>query len=251
MRLSITQSHRSWRLYVDNTDKLEAEYRDKFEELKESMHVQLQNFLAESILSRSFESPELKAQVNVYKPIVETMVSALKASGVLNASKPNGEVDPTIVKVITEQTDVINNQSRKIKELKMRVKLHEMISTNLAGLNKDIIREAVTKFQGDDGLSEEELLKELTKFINTRKPNQKTVQFESIDSDIDEVDSILEGSTSLGKAGKFKPKTNITIPGVKPRVVTESTSLVMPEDNDDLYSDPAKEFLRDFGHIGG
>lgn len=231
-------------------ENLEAQYRDKFEDLKETVNTQLQSFLSEAILERSYESPELKAQVGLYKPIVEAMVRALKDSGVLNAVSEQTEIDPEIVGVITEQTEVINNQSRKIKELKMRVKLHEMISENLAGLNKDIIREAVTKFQGEDDVSDEDLLKELTKFINGRKPNQKTVQFESIDADIDEVSVILEGKAATKASSTFRPKKNINIPGIKPRVVTEAVGLTIPDEDDNLESDPAKEFLRDFGHMG-
>lgn len=229
---------------------LESQYREKFEDLKEVMHSQMQEFLAESILNNSYESPELKAQVEIYKPIVESIIKSLKDSGILNTKKEKEEIDPEIVGVITEQTEVINDQSKKIKELKMRIKLHEMISENLSGLNKDVIREAINKFQGEDDLSQDELLKQLTNYINTRKPNQKTVQFESIEHAIDEVDAILEGNSKENPANKFKPKKKINIPGLKKRIVTESTAIRLPDEEDNNELDPAREFLRDFGHIG-
>ncbi|MFA5404321.1 MAG: hypothetical protein WC358_05255 [Ignavibacteria bacterium] len=225
---------------------LEAQYREKFEGLKSDLDRRLQSFIAESIMKNSFESPELKAQVEVYRPVVESMVRVLKESGILNAGKNEvAELPNEVVGIITEQTEVINNQSQKIKELKMRVKLHEMISNHLAGLNKDIIREAITKFQGESEMPDEELVKQLTQFVNTRKPSQKKIQFESIDSDIDEVDAILEGTTS--NKGEFRPKKKISIPGLKKRIVNEASEVVLPDDNQELG--PADEFMRDFGHL--
>lgn len=225
---------------------LESQYREKFEGLRDELNTRLNNFIAESIIAKSFESPELKAQVEVYKPIVESMVRALKESGILNAGKnESSEIPSEVVGIITEQTEMINNQSKKIKELKMRVKLHEMISSNLAGLHKDIIREAISKFQGESEMSDDELVKQLTNFVNTRKQTQKTVQFESIDSDIDEVESILEGTTN--NKGKFKPSKNISIPGLKKRIVNEASEFRVPDEEVELG--PADEFMRDFGHL--
>jgi len=230
----------------NDKNSLEAQYREKFEGLREDLNSRLQSFIAESIIKNSFESPELKAQVEVYKPIVESMVRVLKESGILNAGKNDPtEIPEEVVGIITEQTEVINNQSKKIKELKMRVKLHEMISNHLAGLNKDIIKEAITKFQGESEMPDDELVKQLTQFVNTRKPSQKKVQFESIDSDIDEVDSILEGTTS--NKGRFNPKKKISIPGLKKRIVNEAAEVVLPDD--DIELGPADEFMRDFGHL--
>lgn len=229
---------------------LEAEYREKFETLKEDMNRQVQTFIAESIINNSFESPEMKAQLDVYKPIVESVVKALKESGILNAGKGGTELPDEVVSVITEQTEMLNNQSNKIKELKMRMKLYEMITENLAGLDKEIIREAVTKFQGEDNLNEDELLKKLTSYISNRKPSSKTVQFEAINTDIDEVDAILEGTSGKSASGKFSPKKKINMPGIRPRVVTESVEVRMPDDEGNVELDPASEFMRDFGHIG-
>lgn len=233
---------------TNQTDKnsLESQYREKFEGLKDDLNTRLQSFIAEAVIQNSFESPELKAQVEVYRPIVESMVRVLKESGILNAGKNEvAEIPQEVVGIITEQTEVINNQSKKIKELKMRVKLHEMISGHLAGLNKDIIKEAITKFQGESEMPDDELIKQLTQFVNTRKPTQKKVQFESINSDIDEVDAILEGTAS--NKGKFNPKTKISIPGLKKRIVNEAAEIVIPDDNVELG--PADEFMRDFGHL--
>lgn len=231
---------------TNDKNSLEAQYREKFEGLKEELNGRLNSFIAESILSKSFESPELKAQVEVYKPIVESMVRALKESGILNSVKnESSEIPSEIVGIITEQTEMINNQSQKIKELKMRVKLHEIISSNLAGLSKDIIREAISKFQGEAEMSDEDLIKNLTNFVNTRKPEQKKVQFESIESDIDEVDAILEGSA--GNKDKFRPKKAINIPGLKKRIVSEAAEFRVPDEEVELG--PADEFMRDFGHL--
>lgn len=230
----------------NDKNSLEAQYREKFEGLREDLNSRLQSFIAESIIKNSFESPELKAQVEVYKPIVESMVRVLKENGILNAGKnESDEIPQEVVGIITEQTEVINNQSKKIKELKMRVKLHEMISSHLAGLNKDIIKEAITKFQGESEMPDDELVKQLTQFVNTRKPSQKKIQFESIDSDIDEVDSILEGTTT--NKGRFNPKKKISIPGLKKRIVSEAAEVVLP--TDDIELNPADEFMRDFGHL--
>ena len=228
----------------ENQVDLEGQYRAKFSELKDCLTGQLQNFLSEAIIDRQFESPSLKAEVAVYRPIVESIIQSLKASGILN-SKKNDVPSDEIVTVITEQTEVIKDQTKKIKELQMKIKLHEMISNNLSGLSKEIIREAITKFQGEDEIPEDELLKKLTSFVNTRKPESKTIQFESINSEIDEVSSILEGTTS--NKGKFNPKTKINFPGIKPRVVTESAEVTMPEDQEIT---PADEFMRDFSHLG-
>lgn len=224
---------------------LEAEYREKFENLKTELHSTLKSFLAESIVNNSYESPELKAQVSLYKPIVESIVKSLKENGILNSNQQNDEDIPEeVVKVITEQTELINNQSKKIKELKMRVKLHEMISSNLSGLSKDIIREAINKFQGEDEMPEDELIKKLTKFVNTRKPNTKTIQFESvesIDSDINELEDIM-------KSDDFRPSKKINIPGIKPRTINEASGFNHSESQDDDL-DPASQFMRDFGHL--
>lgn len=235
----------------NKTPSLESQYREQFENLKVDLDSRLQSYLAEAVISNSFESPELRAQVEVYRPIVESVVRVLKESGILNSTSPKQEsagmddIAPEIVGVITEQTEIINNQSKKIKELKMRVKLHEMITNNLSGLNKDIIKEAISKFQGEEDLSDDELVKQLTSFVNTRRANPKKVQFESLESDIDEVSAILEGNAH--KEGKFSPKKNISIPGLKKRIVNEASEVRMPDENVELG--PADEFLRDFGHL--
>lgn len=229
---------------------LEEQYREKFIQLKEDLTNQFNTYIAESIINKSIESPSLKAEIAVYKPIVESIMTALKESGIINKGHQSTteEIDPEIVNVITEQTDVIKNQSHKIKELKMRLKLHEMISENLSGLNKDIIQAAITKFQGEDEMPEDQLIKELTHFINNRKAVSKTVQFESINDDIDEVSSILEGDSGKAKNGEFKPKRKISIPGLKKRLVAEAAEVTLPED-EPTELDPASEFLRDFGHL--
>lgn len=229
---------------------LEEQYREKFIQLKEDLTNQFNTYIAESIIDKSIESPSLKAEIAVYKPIVESIMTALKESGIINKGHQSTteEIDPEIVNVITEQTDVIKNQSHKIKELKMRLKLHEMISENLSGLNKDIIQAAITKFQGEDEMPEDQLIKELTHFINNRKAVSKTVQFESINDDIDEVSSILEGDSGKAKNGEFKPKRKISIPGLKKRLVAEAAEVTLPED-EPTELDPASEFLRDFGHL--
>ena len=229
---------------------LEEQYREKFIQLKEDLTNQFNTYIAESIINKSIESPSLRAEIAVYKPIVESIMTALKESGIINKGHQSTteEIDPEIVNVITEQTDVIKNQSHKIKELKMRLKLHEMISENLSGLNKDIIQAAITKFQGEDEMPEDQLIKELTHFINNRKAVSKTVQFESINDDIDEVSSILEGDSGKAKNGEFKPKRKISIPGLKKRLVAEAAEVTLPDD-EPTELDPASEFLRDFGHL--
>lgn len=219
---------------------IEDIYRQKFDDLKDTMFGNFKNFIAESVISNQVESPELRAQVLVYKPIVEAVIKAIKDGGLLESAIP--PVDPAVVGVLQEQTGLINDQSKKIKELKMRLKLHEMITNHLSGLNKDIVKDAITKFQGEDEMPEDELVKELTKFINGRKGSSKAIQFESVvDSDIDEVSAILEGN---GSKTQFKPKTRIDIKGIAKRVVMESEAVNVYDDND---ISPADEFLRDFG----
>jgi len=228
------------------TEELEKEFRQQFEGLKDNLYSRLESYISESIVKTPKVDPELKAQVDTYKPIVEAIMKALKDNGVLNqSSHVESEVDPAIIEVITEQTSVINAQDKKLKELKMRVKLHEMITNNLSGLNKDIVKEAINKFQGAEELNEEDLLKELTNFVNKRKGGQKEVQFESIAYDLDEVDSILEGAS---KTKEFRPNKKIDIKGLKKRVVSEATGVNLDEDNP-RDNGPADEFMRDFGHL--
>ena len=233
----------------DNQPNLESQYREAFSGLKDTVFNQLATYLSEGIEAEPVISPELQAKVGIYQPIVESIVKALKDSGIINAGAGEGVTDEAVVQVITEQTSALNQQSKKIKELQMRVKLHEMISENLSGLSKDIIREAVTKFQGEDDIPEDELLKKLTKFINTRKTTTKSIQFESINSDIDEVDNLLEGTSSKEKDPKvFKPKKKIDIKGLKKRVVMEAEAVNVEDDAIGLS--PADEFMRDFGRLG-
>lgn len=228
---------------------IEKSYQDQFRKLQSDVYDKVQAFMAESINANSVVSPELQAQVAVYKPAMEAIVKALKDSGVLNAKQheePNEEYATVLnecISVINEQTEALSEQSTKIKDLQMRLKLHEQITQHLSGLNKSIVAEAIKKFQGED-IPEDQLVDKLVAFVKTHKPGAKAIQFESILGAIDEVDSILESRTTKNKCA---PSKIISIPGLKNRVVNESVAVREPDEVS--VSSEVDDFMDEFGHL--
>ena len=229
--------------------KIEDEYRSHFEALQEQVFTQTQAYLAEAIINNSKNSPELEAKVSTYEPIVEAIVKTLKDSGILNQSE-NVNINEAVT-MIGELTEAVSEQTRKIKDLQKMLKIHELINQELNGLDKKIIKEAMKAFQGED-LEGDELSKKLIEFVSKRKPGSKPVQFESIESELDNVSAMLEGTVgkTKEKSTKFSPAKKIDIKGLSKRVVTESVGLNLNDDDDSVeQSDEVKQFMKDFGHL--
>lgn len=228
--------------------KIEDEYRSHFEALQEQVFTQTQAYLAEAIINNSKNSPELEAKVSTYEPIVEAIVRTLKDSGILNQSE-NVNINEAVT-MIGELTEAVSEQTRKIKDLQKMLKIHELINQELNGLDKKIVQEALTHFQGED-LEGDELSKKLIEFVSKRKAGNKPVQFESIESELDNVSAILEGTVgkTKEKSTKFSPTKKIDIKGLSKRVVTESVGLNLNESDDADQPDEVKQFMRDFEHL--
>lgn len=227
--------------------KIEDEYRQHFESLQEQVFSQVQSYLAENISNNSKNSPELEAKVSTLEPVVEAIVRTLKDSGILNQSE-NVNINEA-VSMISELTEAVSEQTRKIKDLQKMLKIHELINQELNGLDKKIVQEAIKAFQGED-IEGDELSKKLIEFVSKRKGGSKPIQFESIDNELNEVGAILEGTVgqTKEKSTKFNPSKKIDIKGISKRIVTESVSLNL-NNEDEGQPDEVKEFLRDYGHL--
>lgn len=127
--------------------------------------------------------------------------------------------------------------------------IHEMIESGLAGLDRGIIENTLNKFKADSRYStmtKDDFLKEVANHVLNMKnmPNSKSVQFESVgiisDSELSEVDSLLESKGSINSA--FSPRTKINIPKLRKKVLDEATAISMPDHRANEY-DPAQEVL--------
>ena len=229
--------------------KIEADYRNHFDNLQEQVFTQVKNFMAESITNNAKVSPELEAEVSTYRPVIESIVRSLKESGILNKSE-DVNINEAVT-IISELTEAVSDQTRKIKDLQKMLRIHELINQELNGLDKKIVQEALNHFQGED-LEGDELSKKLIEFVSKRKPGNKAVQFESInlEDELDGVSAILENKDPKKKDVSFKPTKKIDIKGLAKRVVTESVALNLNESEDDSeQSDEVKQFMKDFEHL--
>lgn len=228
--------------------KIEAEYRGHFETLQEQVFTQVKSFMAEAITNNSKNSPELEAKVSTLEPVVEAIVRTLKDSGILNESE-NVSINEAVT-MIGELTEAVSEQTRKIKDLQKMLKIHELINQELNGMDKKIVQEALTHFQGED-LEGDELSKKLIEFVSKRKAGNKAIQFESInlDEELDNVSTLLENKAPKAKDTSFRPSKKIDIKGIAKRVVTESVALNLNESDDADQPDEVKQFMRDFEHL--
>lgn len=230
--------------------KIEADYRAHFEGLQDQLYDQVKTFMAEAITNNAKISPELEAEVSTYRPVIESIVRSLKDSGILNKSE-DVNINEAVT-IISELTEAVTDQTRKIKDLQKMLRIHELINQELNGLDKKIVQEALTHFQGED-LEGDELSKKLIEFVNKRKAGNKAIQFESInlDEELDGVTAIMENKEAKQKdPKKFSPTKKIDIKGLAKRVVTESVALNLNESEDDSeQSDEVKQFMKDFEHL--
>jgi hypothetical protein len=208
----------------------------------------VKSFMAEAITNNSKNSPELEAKVSTLEPVVEAIVRTLKDSGILNESE-NVSINEAVT-MISELTEAVSEQTRKIKDLQKMLKIHELINQELNGMDKKIVQEALTHFQGED-LEGDELSKKLIEFVSKRKAGNKAIQFESInlDEELDNVSTLLENKAPKAKDTSFRPSKKIDIKGIAKRVVTESVALNLNESDDADQPDEVKQFMRDFEHL--
>ena len=228
--------------------KVESEYREHFETLQEQVFTRVKAFMAESITNNSKNSPELEAKVSTYEPVIESIVRTLKDSGILLESE-NVSINEAVT-MIGELTEAVNEQTRKIKDLQKMLKIHELINQELNGLDKKIVQEALTHFQGED-LEGDELSKKLIEFVSKRKAGNKAIQFEAInvEEELDGIGAMLECNAPKVKDSKFKPSKKIDIKGIAKRVVTESVALNLNESDEVGQADEVKQFMKEFEHL--